>query len=151
LSDYKQNLIVAQVAMKAAVELSVASETYDITAVRDLATEIYSGILTMAAPLGSIEEEFGGDITNVIRAEFPGAQVVQNTEGSAPISVPATPPHNVQTKDKGERQANAAWAKARLEACPDEFYDNRAKKADGSYKPNAPDFKHIDSGLALWL
>jgi hypothetical protein len=32
-----------------------------------------------------------------------------------------------------------------------DYYDNRPQKANGEYKSNAPDFKHRDSGEAIWL
>ena len=49
------------------------------------------------------------------------------------------------------KAANKAWGTARYQAAPDEFWDNRPKKASGEYKPNSPDLKHKESGLAVWL
>ena len=61
------------------------------------------------------------------------------------------PPHPADTRDKAEKAANKAWGTARYQSAPDEFWDNRPKKAAGEYKPNSPDLKHKESGLAVWL
>lgn len=57
--------------------------------------------------------------------------------------VPSAPPFPGDTTDKEERKANAAWAKARHELYPGEFWDNRAKKAEKGW--TSPDFVHKDS------
>lgn len=82
-----------------------------------------------------------------VKAVFPGAQV---ENAPAPAAVPAA--------------GGSAWYGKRGKAVivdgvdlwdvladsPEAFYDNRENKANGSYKPNSPDFKHKDSGKGLW-
>jgi len=66
----------------------------------------------------------------------------------APVAVDQSqPPYDSRTSDRQEKSANARWAKARLESHPDEFWDNRNDKRN----PKAPDFKHKDSGIGVWL
>lgn len=108
----------------------------------------------------SVEE--GGVIREVLRETFGNVTEVTATEAPAPTPITAapsasgdgvsdTPPFAGDTTDKSERAANKAWAKKRYAAHPDEFYDNRPKKAAGEYNPKAPDVKHKSSGVALWL
>jgi hypothetical protein len=70
---------------------------------------------------------------------------------AAPAAAPAgdasQPPHSPDTQDRDEKRANSAWAKGRLATNPDEFWDNRTSKRN----PNAPDYKHKDSGIGVWL
>lgn len=44
-----------------------------------------------------------------------------------------------------------AWAKERFQVAPQEFFDNRSKKASGEYKAGAPDIKHKDTKAGVWL
>lgn len=62
-----------------------------------------------------------------------------------------TPPFSPTTTDKGEKGANSKWAKERYATHPHEFFDNRPKKATGEYKANAPDVKHKDTKIGVWL
>jgi hypothetical protein len=63
----------------------------------------------------------------------------------------AGPPYDPRTYDADQKRANAAWAKQRMTTHPNEFYDNRAKKASGEFSPKGPDFKHRDTGIGIWL
>jgi hypothetical protein len=71
---------------------------------------------------------------------------------AAPAAVvdASRPPYDPATDVKGEKAANGKWAKARLYSHPDEFWDNAAAKAEGRFSPRSPDFKHKDTGLAVW-
>jgi len=62
-----------------------------------------------------------------------------------------TPPWPTDTTAKAEKDANTCWALYRLANHPDEFYDNRPKKASGQFKAKAPDFKHKTSEIPIWL
>jgi hypothetical protein len=103
----------------------------------------------------SVDE--GGAIVELVKAVFPGTTVAGGIH-PAPAAAPsapaaagdAAPPFPADTRDKDQKAANKAWGVARLASNPDEFYDNRPKKADGSYKSTAPDFKHKASGLGIW-
>lgn len=108
----------------------------------------------------------GGVVREVIRSQF---GKVTEVATSAPKQIPAAreqapapvvaaassddPPHDPTTTERGSAQerANRAWAKSRLETHPDEFWDNRDKKASGQYKQNAADFKHKNTGIPVWL
>jgi hypothetical protein len=50
-----------------------------------------------------------------------------------------------------DKAAQRAWAKARYQTHPQEFWDNRPKKASGEYKPNASDFSHKTFKIGFWL
>lgn len=116
----------------------------------------------------SVDE--GGVVREVLRNTFgpvtevtaPAAQPRQVVAASRPAPQPAAapaapaasadgPPHDPATTDKAQQKANKAWAKARLATNPDEFWDNRDKKASGQYKPGAADFKHKDTGISVWV
>jgi hypothetical protein len=68
----------------------------------------------------------------------------------APVADASRPPYDPATEVKGEKAANGKWAKARLYSHPDEFWDNAQAKAEGRFSPRSPDFKHKDTGLAVW-
>lgn len=61
------------------------------------------------------------------------------------------PPFSPETNDKAEKRANQDWAKALYQTDPGAFFDNRPKKAAGEYKANAPDLKHKDTKIGVWL
>lgn len=90
-----------------------------------------------------------GKVTEV--TPTPAAVEAAPTAAGDDVTIAASPPFSADTKDKGERAGNKAWATKRYAAFPDEFYDNRDKKASGQYKDTAPDVKHKTSGVALWL
>ena len=107
----------------------------------------------------------GGIVTEVVERHFGNVTEVAQTPApaAAPQSAPAqelaqnvasvgdTPPYNPNTQDKGEKGANSRWAKERYATHPHEFFDNRPKKASGEYKANAPDVKHKDTKIGVWL
>lgn len=107
--------------------------------------------------------EAGLPATQVVANLFPGATVEPQAAAAAPPAqppatpaaavagdVPPNPPANTGNKD-ADRAAIRAWGVARYNAHPDEFYDNRPKKTDGSYKPTAPDLKHKTTQTGIWL
>lgn len=61
-----------------------------------------------------------------------------------------TPPYDPKTKDAGERKLNSQWAKARYETHPDEFWNNKSKKASGQFSETSPDFTHKDTRVGFW-
>jgi len=75
-----------------------------------------------------------------VMAAFPGAQVAARDDSK--------PPYDSYTKVKSERAANTAWAVRKFQEDPSGFFDNRAEKEPGSKRP---DFKHKESGVAIWL
>ena len=106
----------------------------------------------------------GGVIREAIRSTF--GQVTEVSAPATPMPVTAppvaiaatstpmgstNPPFDARTQDAEQKRANAKWAKDRFSSNPDEFYDNRDKKASGEYSPKSPDFKHKDSGIGVWL
>lgn len=152
-ADYspKDQLIVAQVAVKGAIDMIVAGKTDKPLA--DAAGYIDSVVWRIAAETGAVAPVVQAvptpepDFADLVHQEFAGAQNV-----AAPAAaVSPMPPHPADTRDKAEKAANKAWGTARYQAAPDEFWDNRPKKAAGEYKPNSPDLKHKESGLAVWL
>lgn len=154
----KDQLIVAQVAVKGAIDMIVAGKTDK--ALAEAAAYIDSVVWRIAAESGAVAPvvqavpDYEPDFADLVHQEFPGAQNV--APAPAPAAAPAAavspmPPHSADTRDKGEKAANKAWGTARYQSAPDEFWDNRPKKAAGEYKPNSPDLKHKESGLAVWL
>lgn len=115
---------------------------------------------------GLVYEELGlefsvsenGIIQESLKRHFGNVTEVKNSGptygGPAPAApVPSgeevgpVPPHNAETTDKAEKAANKAWALARWSTHPNEFWDNRTSKRS----PKAPDLKHKDTGLPVWL
>lgn len=102
-----------------------------------------------------LERHFG-NVTEVA-AESPAAFAAPAPAAVTAFAAPAPsggadqPPFSAETTDKDERRSNSNWAKARYNEFPNEYFDNRPKKADGSYKANAPDFKHKDTKIGFWL
>jgi hypothetical protein len=101
-----------------------------------------------------IVREAGVSVAQV-KEVFPGAVVEQ----SAPAPAAPAAPVSAASVD-----ASGPWYGKRGKAVilngvdlwdvladsPEQFYDNRTKKASGEYKANAPDFKHKESGKGLW-
>jgi hypothetical protein len=155
----KDQLIVAQVAVKGAIDMIVAGKTDK--ALAEAAAYIDSVVWRIAAETGAVAPalqavpDYEPDFADLVHQEFPGAQNVAAPAPAAPAAAPTAvspmPPHSADTRDKAEKAANKAWGTARYQAAPDEFWDNRPKKAAGEYKPNSPDLKHKESGLAVWL
>ena len=154
-ADYspKDQLIVAQVAVKGAIDMIVAGKTDK--ALAEAAAYIDSVVWRIAAETGAVAPvvqavpNYEPDFEDLVHKEFPGAQNVAAPVPAATVS--PMPPHPADTRDKAEKAANKAWGTARYQSAPDEFWDNRPKKAAGEYKPNSPDLKHKESGLAVWL
>jgi hypothetical protein len=96
-----------------------------------------------------------GAVTEVVTSEAaPAAPVAPAPAAIAPTPASSdsdTPPFSPDTNDKTERAANTRWAKDLYSRRPDAFYDNRPKKASGEYKPTAPDVKHKDTKIGVWL
>jgi hypothetical protein len=116
----------------------------------------------------------GGVIRETINAAFgqvtdvtPAPKAVAATATAAPAPAPVAaapapapapaavvdasrPPYDPATEIKQEKAANGKWAKARLVSHPDEFWNNAQAKAEGRFSPRSPDFKHKDTGLAVW-
>lgn len=107
----------------------------------------------VANQLGESEQH----TTNVVAATF---------GGGAPVAPPSVPPAVAEVapavpapapaavggvEPPADKDAFKAWALARLASNPEEFYDNRQRKASGEYKANSPDFKHKASGRGVWL
>lgn len=86
-----------------------------------------------------------GNVTEVTKAVPHSAAPQPVTSGSSDL--PSSPPFSAETSDKSERAANKQWALARWAAYPNEFWDNRESKRN----PKAPDLKHKDTGMAVWL
>jgi len=152
----KDQLIVAQVAVKGAIDMIVAGKTDK--ALAEAAAYIDSVVWRIAAETGAVAPvvqavpDYEPDFEDLVHQEFPGAQnVAAPAPAAAPTAIAPMPPHPADTRDKAEKAANKAWGTARYQAAPDEFWDNRPKKAAGEYKPNSPDLKHKESGLAVWL
>jgi hypothetical protein len=109
----------------------------------------------------------GGIVTEVLERHFGNVTEVKTTapvqtevsdlhavaqEFAAPTAGGSdTPPFSPTTTDKGEKGANSKWAKERYATHPHEFFDNRPKKQTGEYKANAPDVKHKDTKIGVWL
>ena len=107
-----------------------------------------------------------GIVTEVVEKHFGAVTEVQAPTVTTPVTVEVaapvmatvaagdssdTPPYNPNTTDKGEKAQNSKWAKSRYATHPHEFFDNRPKKATGEYKANAPDVKHKDTKIGVWL
>lgn len=79
----------------------------------------------------------------------PPAPPTQTAVGTADGAGP-NPPQKTGNRDADDK-AMAAWATVRFATNPDEFYDNRPKKASGEYKPRSPDLKHKPTQTGIWL
>lgn len=123
------------------------------------------GIQFSVEPNGVIRETINakfGQVTEVtptsptVQVARTQAPVVPTAVVPAPAPTPAPavdasrPPHDPATTDKAEKSANGRWAKARLYSHPDEFWDNAQAKAEGRFGPRSPDWKHKDTGIAVW-
>lgn len=95
------------------------------------------------------------ETVNAIQAEhaFPGAerepaQVIQHPamqQAQPALQREIPQPAQVPGASSGDPKADAKWQ--RYFANPNDYYDNRANKRN----PNAPDFKHKQTGESLWL
>lgn len=97
-----------------------------------------------------VQKNFGR-VTEVVIDEqpFPAApqQVAIN---QAPVTAGesgANPPYAADTQDKQERIENKKWAVARIATNPEDWWDNRNSKRN----PKAPDYKHKQNGMGVWL
>lgn len=104
--------------------------------------------------LGLKDEVINGVVMEIARQAFPGSVIQANdlpADSPAAVNVAAEPPYAGNTTNADEKKANTAWAKARYEVAPGDFYDNRAKKASGEFSAKSPDLKHKTSGIGIWL
>jgi hypothetical protein len=117
------------------------------------------GIQFSVEPNGVVREtinaKFGAvtEVTPTARpqvAPAPAPAPVAAAPAPAPVVDASRPPYDPATEIKQEKAANGKWAKARLYSHPDEFWDNAQAKAEGRFSPRSPDFKHKDTGLAVW-
>ena len=168
----KDTSIITQVAVKAAVDLKAAGQgngtlIEDARQIRSVIVRLSDEPMYGDVPVVDFAAEIAADPVAVVQEAFPGAQVVDAPPVAAPVPQPVAaapvaqpapagqvsehPPFDGMTKDKAQKDANSAWAAQRLAVRPDEFWDNRADKANGTKKSTFPDFKHKDSGVGLWL
>lgn len=100
-----------------------------------------------AAPVASSEAEAA------LEAAFGGAEEVvgdyDGNEGGATADVRPINDNVIPLNSKGKPEK--WWLENRFLSHPDEFYDNRAKKAAGEYKKTSPDVKHIKTGEGVWF
>jgi len=95
----------------------------------------------LAKALGRVTEVAANDSF----PEFaPTLQIVPSVVASATMTAA---PFAADTQDKAERTANKRWATARILSNPEEWWDNR----DNKRNPKAPDYKHKDTGMGVWL
>lgn len=160
--------IITQVAVKGAIDLLAAGKNNG--SLIDDARHIRSVIVRLtdepveggAAPTPIPAVDFAAEVAasnpvqtaadqafGAVTQAFPGAQVVANPQNVGGTT--EAPPFDSRTKDKAQKEANSAWAMARLAERPDEFWDNRPQKASGERGETFPDFKHKDSGVGIWL
>lgn len=110
-----------------------------------------------------IEAVKEGDVLREVFKEFPGAVV---TEGALKgddrpvqgVTASKNPPYTqAEVKNMGgaemkaARKENSTWAAARYESHPQEFFDNRSKKANDPSWSTSPDFTHKDSRVGFWV
>lgn len=62
-----------------------------------------------------------------------------------PLAARCTPPGARAEAEPERREPSDLWEE--LRAKPEKFWDNR----EGKRNPRAPDYKHKDTGAALWL
>lgn len=115
--------------------------------------------------LGLASDIEDGILMEVVADAFDGTPVAIETTATpalsaAASSVPAQPPHDpgplskpksqMTDEEKAKADENRAWAEARLEVAPHEFYDNRAKKSESGGNANWPDYKHKETKIGVW-
>lgn len=98
--------------------------------------------------------EEGGIVRETIKRHFGNvtevrgeAAAVESAPSAGGEDVPSSPPFSADTTSKDEKEANKKWAMKRWASNPQDFWDNRTSKRN----PKAPDLKHKDTGLAVWL
>ena len=152
--DSRDRLIIAQVAVKAAVELSLADDTINLGAT---AVEIQDTIFALAeAPHGatSVQQPLATVIEHPSLANVPApiAEAFTTPSGQAPIDmsqVPAAQPIGA------ESPAEVLWADA-LFHNPGDWFNNVGSEKAKTGGGTGPDFKHrrITKGkynLGLWV
>jgi len=98
-----------------------------------------------------IQKNFGR-VTEVVPSDNTAAPVTttQVPVNELPVTasgVGENPPYAADTQDRNERAENKKWAIARIASHPDEWWDNRTSKRN----PKAPDYKHKQNGMGVWL
>lgn len=102
-------------------------------AIRDGYTTVKGHIFDQ---LGLEYEDKNGVMTEKVTAAFKGAAEVQTAPAAQRATAPASAP--------------AAGMPTSCACGGTEFYDNRPKKAAGTYKPSSPDFKCKGCGKGIW-
>lgn len=91
-----------------------------------------------------------GKVTEVTPNELANVAMDSQTSSTPfaePTATEPNAPYPTDTQDKNERNANKKWAVARIASHPDEWWDNRTNKRN----PKAPDYKHKETGMGVWL
>lgn len=156
--EYGDGKSVASIYVQADVAPDADDEEW-VGTVRDAFARAKSAVFKELDIKFNLEEGY----VRAVLQEFPGA-VRENVQAApaAPVTtqaVSATPPYSkaeINNADddqaKAYRRENSAWARQRYDAgFQREFFDNRAKKANGEYGQNSPDFTHKDSRAGFWL
>lgn len=117
--------------------------------------------INAAATPARVQQAFNGSAAPAPAAESvadsPQPAAPSSPDGSNAVGVGAAPPYPPEeaaaarnAKDYTKANMNEKWARARFETHPNEFWDNRPGKADGSKSAKAPDFKHKELDIAVW-
>ena len=96
--------------------------------------------------------EESGIVVELVKQNFPGttAEVVAGAP-ITPVDPVAADGTTVSADPPADKTALKAWALARFASHPQEFFDNRPKKAAGEYNPKSPDLKHKATGKGIWF
>jgi len=96
--------------------------------------------------------EDSGIVVELVKQSFPGttAEVVAGAP-ITPVDPVAADGTTVSADPPADKTALKAWALARFASHPQEFFDNRPKKAAGEYNPKSPDLKHKATGKGIWF
>lgn len=84
-----------------------------------------------------------------LEAAFGATEEILNGEDDTVASVSQIHGDAIPLNAKGKPEK--WWLENRFLTHPNEFYDNREKKASGDYKKTSPDVKHIKSGEGVWF
>jgi single-strand DNA-binding protein len=97
--------------------------------------------------VASSKQGGGGEYDNSYTSPPPRQQQRQNTGASQQQARAAAP--RQMGMASGTSPKEALWRS--LAEKPETWYDNRDKKAQPGANPKSPDFKHKESGDALWI
>lgn len=93
------------------------------------------------------------NIKNVMPGSTVERQEPQTGVGPKPPHDPVPlrkPKKDLTDEQKAQVEANEEWARRRFKDHPEEFFDNRPRKAKGEVKSNAPDIKHKATEIPVW-